>query len=103
LADVPGSNHATEKGSDERARLRFTAMVLALLSAGKMATPGEIPEAPPEIQRPHATFTFAGVIYNNPPAWTCHRQIVNLCLICTNTSGDVTALRVMSLAMSGYE
>jgi hypothetical protein len=85
-------------------RLRLmAAVVLVLISAGTRATPADIPEVPPEVPTPQVTFAFAGVIYNNPPAWTCRSQIVNMCLICTNTSGDVSTMQVMSLVMSGYE
>jgi hypothetical protein len=70
----------------------IAAVVLVLISAWTMTTPANspTPEVPPEIPTPQVTFTFAGVIYNNPPAWTCRSQIVNACLICTNTSSDVS-------------
>jgi len=84
--------------------LRLMAVVvLVLISPITMAAPADIPEVPPEIPTPQVTFTFAGVIYNNPPAWTCRSPMVNTCLICTNTSADVSSVQVMSLVMSGYE
>jgi hypothetical protein len=83
----------------------IAAVVLVLISAWTMTAlaNSSAPEVPPEIPTPQVTFTFAGVIYNNLPAWTCRSQIVNACLICTNTSGDVSTMQVMSLVMSGHE
>jgi hypothetical protein len=99
-----GRSTLQRRGAMQRGRLRFfAAVVLVLISAGTIATPADIPEVPAEIPTPRVTFIFAGVIYNNPPAWTCRSPMVNACLICTNTSGDVSPVQVMSLVMSGYE
>jgi hypothetical protein len=81
----------------------MAAAALVLISAMTMAAPADIPEVPPEIPTPQATLTFVGVIYHNPPAWTCRSPAVNACLICTNTSGNVGILQVMSLGTSGTE
>jgi hypothetical protein len=88
----------------QRGRLRFIAVaIVVLIGAGTMARPNDNPEVPPQIPTPQVTITYTGVTYNNPPAWTCRSPIVNTCLICTNTSADVSPLRVLSLVTGGYE
>jgi hypothetical protein len=83
--------------------LTAVVVVLVLISMMTRAAPADISEVPPEVPTPQVTLTFVGVIYNNPPAWTCRSPIANTCLICTNTSADVSPVQVMSLVMSGYE
>jgi hypothetical protein len=88
----------------QRGCLRFiAAVVLMLISAGTIATAADAPEVPPQIPTPQVTLTFTGVIYNNPSAWTCRSPLVNACLICTNTSADVSPVQVLSPVMNGYE
>ena len=86
-----------------RDHLRLMAVLeVVLISALTRAAPADSPGVPPEIPTPQVTFTFVGVIYLNPPAWTCHSPIVSSCLICTNTSGNVSPVQVMSLVMGGH-
>jgi hypothetical protein len=83
----------------------MAAAALVFISAMTIAAPADIdiPEVPPEIPTPQATLTFVGVIYHNPPAWTCRSPVANACLVCTNTSGNVGIMQVMSLGISGNE
>jgi hypothetical protein len=56
-----------------------------------------------DVPTPKVILAFTAVVYDNPPDWACQSQIVNACLICTNTSAGGSIVQVNSPIVSGRQ